>query len=507
MPTSNERDLFENFKKQEGLKKIRSAMDDVLGHPVWWVGHKIGKGPKSTRQCFESSLEIWKDARLKQRGAAQNLFKALRSKPAKEHSYALESRLLGKAHVFPLVSSERHPVAFVALTGLPTYPSESPLKILSEYLQLLLESVSKSEELARLSATIRPRAVALSTVHTVHRIINSTLNLEELVSRLAHLTAQVLRVHRCAIHLLEPSSKTNRTPVLVCKTRVGFSGSARKKVRLGSAGKMENRVVKFADIQLRKKVLCIPLIDEDVIGVVTVSGKKDKTDFTHFDLEILTTLAEEAVIAIKNAQLYEEQRRVTLGTIQSLAVVLGSRVAIKSTISPEAFAQLAIRTAQELKLNEDQIQALHYAALLKETTKIGIPEEILKKPSKLTGEELSTLKTHTIQGAKIVQNFENLRTVAPIILYSREKYDGSGYPEGLKGEAIPIGARILSVINAFEAIIEGRPYRGKSTRVDAIQELEKNRVTQFDPNVVDAFVRVVRKESLAKRFSNAGAAQ
>ena len=101
-----------------------------------------------------------------------------------------------------------------------------------------------------------------------------------------------------------------------------------------------------------------------------------------------------------------------------------------------------------------------------------------------------------------MQNFESLKTVAPIILYSREKYDGTGYPEGLRGEAIPIGARILSVMNAYEAIVIGRPYRGRSTRStqeEALTELLRNSGTQFDPRVVDAFVRVMRKETPAKR--------
>mgnify|MGYP001579851357 FL=1 len=376
--------------------------------------------------------------------------------------------------------------------------AKASLAPLAYALHSCLENFWKSEELNRLSATIRPRAIALSTVHTVHRIINSTLNLDELVSRLAYLTAQVLRVNRCSIYLLDKSNK--KKGHLVCKALVGYpkKGPAERAISLGK--KMEGRVAKSAEIQLRKKTLCIPLIDEDVIGVVTVSGKKDRNAFNHFDLEILTTLAEEAVIAIKNAQLYEEQRRVTLSTIQSLASILGSRSPNQSVMSPEMFAHMALRTADLLGLSDEQKQALHYAALLKETTKIGIPEEILRKPSKLTREEFWALRDHPAHGAKIVLKFENLKTVAPIILYSREKYDGTGYPEGLAGDAIPIGARILSVMNAFEAIIIGRPYRGQLTQAQALTELERNSGSQFDPKVVDAFIRIVKKESLYKRL-------
>ena len=260
-------------------------------------------------------------------------------------------------------------------------------------------------------------------------------------------------------------------------------------------------MAKTAKSVLRKSTICIPLIDEDVIGVLTVTDKKDKKGFSYFDLEILTTLAEEAVIAIKNAQLYEEQRKVTLGTIQSLAVILGTR--IPNMASPEAFLRIALRMAEELHLSEEDTQALHYATLLKDTAKIGIPEEILKKPTKLTGEEYQLIREHPIKGAKIVQSFESLKTVVPIILYSREKFDGTGYPEGLKGDKIPIGARALSVINAFEAIITGRPYRNRVTLKEALDEITRNSGTQFDPKIVEVFIHIVQKEGYYKYIQHA----
>ena len=165
--------------------------------------------------------------------------------------------------------------------------------------------------------------------------------------------------------------------------------------------------------------------------------------------------------------------------------------------------RLALRIAQEIKLSEEEVQALHYATLLKDTAKLGIPDEILRKPTKLTGEEYRLLRDHPIKGAKIVQSFESLKPVVPIILYSREKYDGTGYPKGLKGEKIPIGARILAVINAFEAIIIGRPYRNRASIREALDEIVKNKGTQFDPKIVDIFVSVVEKEGIQRFLKNA----
>jgi len=122
-----------------------------------------------------------------------------------------------------------------------------------------------------------------------------------------------------------------------------------------------------------------------------------------------------------------------------------------------------------------------------------LSEEILKKEAKLTGEEVQMIREHPVRGAQMIQSFRSLRPIAPIILYSHENYDGSGYPSGLKGKEIPIGARILSVVNAFDALIAGRPYRMGTTAAEGLEELRKNKGSQFDPHVVDMFQRVVEK--------------
>lgn len=484
----NDRDIYNRFVSHEHLRKLRVSFDFLLGHPVWWVSYKPNGSHRLLKQSIQASYEIWHDPRVKKFSAAESIYTRLK-KRGKDHLPFLFQHAHEEAHFcIPLVAKGRL-VGFLGLSGIKKETRQEILNLLASNIQLVLDNCAKKEELDRLSATIRPRAIALSTVHTVHRIINSTLNLNELISRLAHLTAQVLRANCCSIYLVEKKT-------LLCKASVGHCRGAAMPPPIQCGSGLEGGVMKTAQTLLRKTFICAPLIDEDVIGVVKVCGKKEKKPFTPFDLEILTTLAEEAVIAVKNAQLYEEQKKVTLGTIQSLAVILGTR--IPNARSPEIFLRLALKMAEEMKLTEEESQALHYATLLKDTAKIGIPDQILKKPAKLTGEEYRILREHPIKGAKIVQSFESLKPVVPIILYSREKYDGTGYPKGLKGDKIPMGARILSVINAFEAIITGRPYRDRSSVRDAVAEILRNSGTQFDPKVVDAFVKVLKKESFYK---------
>ncbi len=484
----NDRDVYNRFVSHEHLRRLRMSFDFLLGHPVWWVSYKLNGNHRLLKQSIQASYEIWHDPRVKKFLAAEPIYARLKKKRRDNLPFLFEQAGEETHFCMPLVATGRL-VGFLGLSGVEKKTRQEVLNLLASNVRLVLDNCAKKEELDRLSATIRPRAIALSTVHTVHRIINSTLNLNELISRLAHLTAQVLRANSCFIYLVEKNT-------LLCKASVGHckGGGAPTRIRCGSG--LEGGVMKTARTLLRKTFICAPLIDEDVIGVVKVCSKKEKKPFTQFDIEILTTLAEEAVIAIKNAQLYEEQKKVTLGTIQSLAVILGTRV--PNARSPQMFLRLALKMAEEMKLNEEESQALHYATLLKDTAKIGIPDQILKKPTKLTGEEYRILREHPIKGAKIVQSFESLKPVVPIILYSREKYDGTGYPKGLKGDKIPIGARILSVINAFEAIITGRPYRDRSSIRDAVAEILRNSGTQFDPKVVDAFVRVLKKEGFHK---------
>lgn len=508
---ASDREFFDCLVRHEGMRRLRAAFDEAVGRPVWWATYKLGDDHKSFRRAIENSYETWNDPRVRKISFVKPLFHALKRKPRETRPFALTTPSGVRHFCMPLVFGERV-IGYVGLSGHRRDPAaETMLPILAANMELLVEICAKTEELKRLSATIRPRAIALSTVHTVHRIINSTLNLDELISRLAHLTAQVLRAYRCAIFLVEHGQSSvaagrngtrERGQYIECKALVGYPKRRDKNFKILLGKGIEGVVAKTARIVLRKSFICIPLIDEDVIGVMTVSLKKDGRPFTYFDQEIVTTLAEEAVIAIKNAQLYEEQRRVTLGTIQSLAVILGSRV--NNVVSPEVFLRVALRMAEEIGLGEEETQALHYATLLKDTAKIGIPDEILKKPSKLSGEEYQLLREHPIKGAQIVQSFESLKPVVPIILYSREKFDGTGYPKGLKGDKIPIGARVLAIINAFEAIIIGRPYRDRSTLDEAMEEIVKNSGTQFDPKLVEAFVHVVRREDFHKLIKRAG---
>jgi putative nucleotidyltransferase with HDIG domain len=166
-------------------------------------------------------------------------------------------------------------------------------------------------------------------------------------------------------------------------------------------------------------------------------------------------------------------------------------------------AEWALHVAGELGLDESSLSDIEVAALLHDIGKIGIPDAILQKPAKLTGEEYDLMKKHPEYGWAVLRHVPGMERASLIILHHHESYDGKGYPAGLKGEEIPIGSRIVSVIDAFDAMVSSRPYREGLPFEEAERRLLEARGTQFDPDVVDRFIPLARAE-MSSVFAAAG---
>jgi len=352
----------------------------------------------------------------------------------------------------------------------------------------------RTYELNNFYETVHPRALALSTMHSVHRVISSSLNLDELIPRVARLSAQVLKAESCSIMLVDEDRKH-----LIPKFSMGEGGS---KIRLKIGRGIEGRVVSTGEFHFDRNCIALPLIEDDVIGVITLSNKKGRTPFTRTDLEILKTLSEQAVIAIKNAQLYEEAEAITLGSIKSINDILQMSYKNENVHLP-LFAKLVTEIGKELKLNSSELKNLERAVHLLDTGHIGMAPEIFLKSSKLTKREMNQIKTIPHRGVNILKSIRSLKPVMPIILYHRERYDGSGYPDHLAGNQIPVGARIVALADAFTAMIEERPYRkGKSIEV-AVREIKELSGKQFDPGVVEAFLKTLERPEIVEMAKNA----
>lgn len=357
-----------------------------------------------------------------------------------------------------------------------------------QYLKAEMELARKNSELQNFYETVHPRALALSTMHAVHRVVSSITKLHDLLPRIGRLSMQVLKAKICRIWLVN-EEKNCLELEFASDQPPGEKTVLRKMIGKGFEGK----IALNGEIYYNRRVLAVPFLEQEVLGLIVLSRKVNGLPFTQTDLEILKILAEQTVVAIKNAKLYDETQQITLGAVKSINELLELDYSGDNVHLP-LFAKLVKEIGKDMGLRRDEVANLENAVLLLDTGYVGLPEHIRHKASKLTDEEYDLVKQHPHRGVNVLKSVGSLKPVIPIILHHHERYDGLGYPHGLKGEQIPIGARIVAVADSFSAMISRRPYRKEKGIEEAILEIQRHRGTQFDPLVVDSFLRFCAKE-------------
>ncbi len=199
------------------------------------------------------------------------------------------------------------------------------------------------------------------------------------------------------------------------------------------------------------------------------------------------------LLAHRSFELYTKMRKMYLETIRALAAAIDAKDPYTKGHS-ERVAQMAVALARELDLPEREVDDLEYAALLHDIGKIGVDESILGKDDGLTDEEFEKIKTHTAVGAKIIKPVEFLKKTYKAVYHHHERFNGNGYPDGIKGEDIPLFARIIAVADAYDAMGSDRPYRKKLSKDKIMKELKDQSGKQFDPEVVKALISILERE-------------
>jgi HD-GYP domain-containing protein (c-di-GMP phosphodiesterase class II) len=362
--------------------------------------------------------------------------------------------------------------------------------------------------------TVLERAVTrLQALHKMGLSLNSTMDIERLFNQLIHKTMETLHARAGYILLVDRDSLTlelagshglseqnrnsaNHIPIKpggcshwVIKNHqpllIGNIDEAREFSRVSRLG--------FT----RESVLCAPLIIQDeVIGTITMANKRDEGSFTTEDLDLLSTIAAQAGIAIKNARLYDEQEKSYLDTVQALVSAVEASDAYTRGHS-ERVTRYALQLARHLDLPNESLKTLEQASILHDIGKIGICEALLHKTAALSSDDIETLRLHPGIGVKILEPISFLSDVRKIIHQHHERYDGAGYPNGVKSDQLLLEARILALADTYDAMTTDRPYRSAISHDMTIKELRDNAGTQFDPELVQAFIDMFEEVSSA----------
>ena len=343
----------------------------------------------------------------------------------------------------------------------------------------------------------------LECIMEFSRLLNSSLNPREVREKALKATCRLLECETATLYMVD--SKTNE---LFFETTLG-TGQLIKEIRLpidetSLAGSVAltgrslqindvakdprhfKKADKRAKFETRNMVVCPVINKGKVIGVLQAINKVDHGFITE-DLQLLETLSNQVAIAIENAQLYEKQRRNFFQTAEALAEAIEVRDLYTGGHSKRV-KDFSFAIGSRMGGDREMLEDVKLAAVLHDIGKIGIDDCVLRKQGKLNQQEFEVMKKHPEMGYEILKHIEDLRAVTLGMRHHHEKFDGSGYPMGLKGEEIPLISRIIAVADTFDAITSTRPYRKGHTGDFAIDEIREWSGRQFDPKVVKAFL-------------------
>jgi putative nucleotidyltransferase with HDIG domain len=242
-------------------------------------------------------------------------------------------------------------------------------------------------------------------------------------------------------------------------------------------------------------LLVLPVFLKNNLAAILAFGPFDPEVQSEEELALARQIADQVAVALSNSELMEELKRLNWGTLKALARAVDAKSSWTAGHS-ERVANLALEIGKALNLDTKALENLHRAALLHDIGKLGVPLAVLDKPGELNDEEFRMIKSHSTLGARILEPIKAYAEIIPMVLQHHERFDGKGYPDGLSGEEIELGARILAVADVFDALKSDRPYRDGWSLERVNELILKEGGRQFDPLVVDAFLTVAASKDI-----------
>lgn len=367
-------------------------------------------------------------------------------------------------------------------------------------------------ELLHIKNQSESRLNALTTLFKISHTISSSLELDSIVEKLADSTQSALNASMVAIMLFDDESGS-----LILESLAGNSGgwhvdvgdeidlssdnlkqlaSSRKPLHAGGDGEATSTLAALAPPDAQSILVGRLSSRGKLLGIMVAASEQQQAFSEAGKKELFIDINNQASMAIDNAGMYKQLEDTFWDTIRSLAEAIDAKDSYTRGHS-DRVALYAEALARKIRLEGDLLDAVRYAGYLHDTGKIGVPDAILHKAGRLTDQEYTLIMNHPVLSHKIIEPVDFLCDVKPLVLYHHERIDGAGYPNGLKGDEIPLGARIIGIADAFEAMTSDRPYRKALSQEAAIDELRICAGTQFDSDLVEAFIEVLEEVEIS----------
>jgi putative nucleotidyltransferase with HDIG domain len=377
--------------------------------------------------------------------------------------------------------------------------------------QVTTESTSHAEQ---------ENKARLELIYEVSKKVGSVPRMAQLLEKIIKMTQQTLKASASSVLLYGDNERE-----LFFEVASGPVGKSLRRVKVstqsGVAGWVArtgkplivndvnrdqhfDRIVDEITGFVTRSIICVPLIvHRKTMGVIEVINKLDGSDFNEQDLEAVVSVAATAAMAIENTKLHQNILEAYKSTIITLAAAIDAKDPYTRGHSQRVM-EYALLGGAALSLPAEEMETLEYASILHDIGKISIDARILNKPDSLTPSEWNIMREHSVIGANLLKEIPFLEKASELVLHHHERYDGEGYPAGIKGEDIPLGARLIAVADAFDTMTTDRSYRPALTVDYSISELYGCSGTQFCPKAVEAFVSGLREHAGKNSGSSLG---
>ena len=477
--------LLDSEKKELRIFSAKGLSQEIITKTVLKPGEGIaGRVVESNEPLFVA--DISKDSRFKGTGNPIYNGKCLISVPL-----TVKDKVIGVINVNSKVKSQKF--------------DEDDLYCL----MIIATQAAIAIDNARMYREVTDKLKALTTLLEISKEVASMKELDYVLQLIVDKAKEIMEVDVCSLRLLDEDGDT-----LTIRASVGLSEEFVKKVSKIKIGQgingnvvKEGKPIAVSNVLLDKRYpatiaaqkegilsqLSVPIALKDrIIGTLTIYKNVEHV-FRQEEINLLSTFAAECAVAIENTRLYENLNKSYFETIQTLALTIEARDPYTKGHS-DRVTQYALDIGKVMELPELEIATIRYAGKLHDIGKIAIKDDILSKQGPLTTAERAEIKLHPDKGAQIIGPLEFMKGISAYIRGHHERFDGGGYPDGIKHEEIPLIARILAVADSYDAMTSDRPYRKGMDQSIAIGELQKNSGSQFDPEIVTAFIKALGKK-------------